>query len=85
MNVPGLPHDHAASWIIFKDPLALPPEAPNLIQQHYHLALLYYLMTQNVKKDWNSRNCPTLNVEGLQIGKAMSESSSPSYASFACS
>jgi hypothetical protein len=44
--------------IMYEDPLALPPEAPNLIQR-YHLALLYYLTTKNGNGRWNSCNPPT--------------------------
>jgi hypothetical protein len=60
VNVPGSAHDRAAEWIISEDPRALPPEAPNLIQR-YHLALLYYLTTQNNKTRWNSCNPPMSN------------------------
>jgi hypothetical protein len=60
VNVPGSPYDRAAEWIMYGDPLALSPEAPNLLQR-YHLALLYYLTTKNGKERWNSCNPPTAN------------------------
>jgi hypothetical protein len=57
VNVPGSPQAHAAEWIMYKDPLKLSPDAPNLIQR-YHLALLYYLTTKNGELRWNSCNPP---------------------------
>ncbi len=34
VNAEGSPHSHAAEWIMFKDPLGLSPNAPNLIQRY---------------------------------------------------
>jgi hypothetical protein len=57
VNVPGSPQARAAEWIMYEDPLALSPDAPNLIQR-YHLALLYYRTTKNGELRWNSCNPP---------------------------
>jgi len=60
VNVVGSPYDRAADWIMFEDPILLPPDAPNLIQR-YHLVLFWYLTTQNGEKRWNSCNPPLEN------------------------
>jgi hypothetical protein len=60
VNVPDSPQALAAQWIMYEDPLALSPDAPNLIQR-YHLALLYYLTTKNGESRWNSCNPPMAN------------------------
>jgi hypothetical protein len=60
VNVPGSPHALAAEWIMYEDPLALSPDAPNLIQR-YHLVLLYYLTTKNGETRWNSCSPPMAN------------------------
>ena len=56
----GSPHDRAANWIMFEDPLGLQPVAPNLIQR-YHMALFYFLTTSNGEKPWNTCNPPREN------------------------
>lgn len=56
----GSPYDRAANWIMNEDPVSLSPDAPNLIQR-YHLALFYFLTTDNGKKRWNSCNPPRAN------------------------
>jgi hypothetical protein len=60
VNVEGSPQDRAAEWIMFEDPLGLPTNAPNLIQR-YHMALFYFLTTNNGEKAWNSCNQPREN------------------------
>ena len=60
MNVEGSPQDRAADWIMFEDPLGLSPNAPNLMQR-YHMALFYFLTTNNGEKPWNSCNPPREN------------------------
>jgi hypothetical protein len=57
VNAEGSPHSHAAEWIMFKDPLGLSPNAPNLIQR-YQMALFYFLTTNNGDKPWRSCNPP---------------------------
>jgi hypothetical protein len=60
VDVEGSPHSHAADWIMFKDPLGLSPNAPNLIQR-YQMALFYFLTTNNGNKPWRSCNPPRGN------------------------
>jgi hypothetical protein len=60
VNVKGSPQDRAAEWIMFEDPLGLPTNASNLIQR-YHMALFYFLTTNNGEKAWNSCNQPREN------------------------
>jgi len=60
VNEVGSAYDRAADWIMFEDPLNLPPDAPNLIQR-YLLALFWFVTTRNGKKQWNSCNPPLEN------------------------
>jgi hypothetical protein len=68
VNVAGSPHDRAANWIMFEDPLHLEPEAPNLLQR-YQLALFYFLTTNNGQKRWNSCNPPLENEDDSCVYK----------------
>ena len=51
----GSPHEKAAYWMIHDDPLALPIDAPNIMQR-YTLVLFYYLTGP-----WKSCNPPDQN------------------------
>ncbi len=60
VNVEGSPHSRAADWIMFEDPLALPPNEPGVFQR-YQMALFYFLTTNNGEKPWRSCNPPSRN------------------------
>jgi hypothetical protein len=71
VNVVGSPYDRAADWIMFEDPVRLPPDAPNLIQR-YQLVLFYFLTTNNGEKRWNSCNPPLPNETDTVSFKTLS-------------
>jgi hypothetical protein len=55
---PGTPHQMAADWIIYTDPMQLSPQSDHIVQR-YLLTLFYYQMSQNGKSPWRSCNPPT--------------------------
>jgi hypothetical protein len=78
----GSPHEKAATWIIFEDPLKLSLDAPNLIQR-YLLALFYYSITDNGSRQWRSCNPPVSDEDDACTFERfyLDEKGSESYAS----
>jgi Skp family chaperone for outer membrane proteins len=55
--VDGTPHDLAAQWIMFEDPMKLTTDAENL-EQRYLLSFFYFHTTLNGADRWRSCNPP---------------------------
>ena len=71
---PGTIYDRAARWIMFEDPMALNPDAPNLLQR-YTAALFWFMTTREGEEPWLSCNKPGPNETDSCVYKTWNRAS----------